>query len=236
MMGVYEIINLLDGKMTSYVGSSVHVGRRWREHVGRLRKGKHFNKHLQRSWNKYGEGAFIFCLLETVELRDDLRDREQVYLDRLFEASDNPYNVGRDARKPMLGIIPSDETKKKMSIAGYNRPPKSEETRRKVGRWSKNWERPLSVGFKISKALIEKNASNASAKPVRNMPVKTGKWKTKPFPAFIHYETGDIIPAGKNLAKVCRERGLNVHVMYRVRDGDRRSHKGWVLLEGNEKR
>ena len=99
MMGVYEIINLENGR--SYVGSSHDIKKRWNLHVWNLRKGKHVNRHLQSAWRKWGEGAFSFCVLEIVGRREDLRKREQPWLDLNFEADDNPYNIARDATASM---------------------------------------------------------------------------------------------------------------------------------------
>jgi group I intron endonuclease len=67
--GVYIILNISDGKC--YVGSSVDVGKRLRNHRENLVKGTHGNGHLQHSWDKYGPTAFQFkvvALCEEVEL------------------------------------------------------------------------------------------------------------------------------------------------------------------------
>ena len=58
---------------------------------------------------------------------------------------------------------------------------------------------------------------------------KIGESKAKLYPAFVHRETGEIIPAGCNLTAMCRERGLRRRSMCRVANRRRRSHKGWVL-------
>ena len=45
-----------------------------------LRKNnKHGNKHLQRSYNKYGEENFVFEVLEFVEDKNNLLEREQLF-------------------------------------------------------------------------------------------------------------------------------------------------------------
>ncbi len=67
MRGIYEIVNLADGKASSYVGSSMNIEQRWHQHRHRLRGGRHRNEHLQRAWDKYGEDAFVFSVLEEVE-------------------------------------------------------------------------------------------------------------------------------------------------------------------------
>lgn len=61
LSGVYEIRNTLNNKR--YIGSSINIYRRWRDHKRMLNLSVHPNKHLQSAWNKYGEkhkdGNFI---------------------------------------------------------------------------------------------------------------------------------------------------------------------------------
>ena len=61
--GVYAIVNLVNGKI--YVGSAADTFRsRWATHRRDLRRGTHFNQHLQKSWDKHGGKAFEFKILE----------------------------------------------------------------------------------------------------------------------------------------------------------------------------
>jgi group I intron endonuclease len=65
-----------------YVGSAVNILRRWDLHRSQLRRGKHHSLKMQRAWNKYGEGAFTFEVLENVE-KELLIEREQHWIDAL---------------------------------------------------------------------------------------------------------------------------------------------------------
>lgn len=60
--GIYSILNKSNGKV--YVGQAVKTNRRLSNHKSALRGNHHTNKHLQSSWNKYGEDAFEFNVLE----------------------------------------------------------------------------------------------------------------------------------------------------------------------------
>ncbi len=66
---VYQIIHLETGR--SYIGSSspylIYEKPRWRAHLSELRKGTHHAKPLQEAWNKYGETAFAWHVLEIIE-------------------------------------------------------------------------------------------------------------------------------------------------------------------------
>lgn len=79
--GVYSIVNTISNR--TYVGSSVDIKGRWQTHQHRLRQNTHHSKLLQRSWNKYGEGAFVFTILELVDPIDALRIREQHWMVKL---------------------------------------------------------------------------------------------------------------------------------------------------------
>lgn len=73
------ILNTANGKR--YVGSSVQTKRRWISHKTQLRRQVHGNPHLQSAWNKYGESAFVFSILEEVQNESDLVMREQYWMD-----------------------------------------------------------------------------------------------------------------------------------------------------------
>ena len=127
MQGIYEIVNLADGKASTYIGSSVNIERRWWRHRSDLRGGWHRNLHLQRAWNKYGEDAFVFSVLE--EVGDDmLLVMEQEYLDDYFDRG-HCYNIATIARS--VGPL-AEETKRRMSAAHKGKK-LSEETKRKIG-------------------------------------------------------------------------------------------------------
>lgn len=79
--GVYAIYHAASGKI--YIGSTADLGGfkyRWAAHKGGLKKGTHWNPHLQAYYNKYGPEAFEFLILELTE-RPDARPREMWYLE-----------------------------------------------------------------------------------------------------------------------------------------------------------
>lgn len=79
--GIYCIVNIRIGKI--YLGSAVNIRKRWSEHRRTLRLGKHHSRLLQRAWDKYGEEAFKFFMLERVESRSELVACEQIWIDRI---------------------------------------------------------------------------------------------------------------------------------------------------------
>lgn len=121
--GVYLISNNVNGKC--YVGSTIHLDQRRREHFSKLANNKHINAHLQNAYNKYGREAFDFEVLETIDIDDNIKDkllkREQFWIDNLKPE----YNILLVAGSN-LGYHHTEETKKKISES-TTRVKKSEE-------------------------------------------------------------------------------------------------------------
>jgi group I intron endonuclease len=79
MGSIYKLINLKNNR--SYVGSARYFPSRKATHLKLLRTNKHYNKHLQASFNKYGEQVFQFEVLESGLDNSVLIAREQYFID-----------------------------------------------------------------------------------------------------------------------------------------------------------
>jgi len=118
--GVYRVVNTVTD--TTYIGSAVNIQRRLEDHRARLNRGKHANRHLQRSWDKHGEAAFVFeSLVEcSVETR---KDREQRFIDAYIDHGMKIYNQRPSGPGSVewLGRTHTDESKAKISAANKGR-------------------------------------------------------------------------------------------------------------------
>lgn len=128
--GVYRITCTANGR--AYVGSTVDIGFRFHSHRNTLKAGKHHNSHLMNAWQKYGEDAFRFEVLEVVEDAAKLVEREQWWIDRLGTVK-NGFNL-RPRASTNLGSKRSEESRANMSAAQRGRTckPFTEEHRRNL--------------------------------------------------------------------------------------------------------
>jgi len=114
--GVYCIKNLINGKI--YIGSSVDIDRRFKDHKNKLYANNHCNPYLQNSWNKHTENNFLFDIIEKFKLttKEFLLEREQYWIDN-YNSSNKKigYNLYPIAGSP-LGFKWTKEMKLKITI------------------------------------------------------------------------------------------------------------------------
>lgn len=162
---VYQITNMLTGDF--YIGSAQSFARREWQHRYALKRNEHKNPHMQASWNKYGEDAFVFEVLEELPEGADVLGAENKYL-HAHVGQYNCFNVNRDAYAPRLGQTMSPESKEKLS---RNRTGKgsgedhyrygqtlSDEVRAKISATQKGRESPMK-----GKTLSEQGRANIAA-------------------------------------------------------------------------
>ena len=123
--GIYKIV--VGDKF--YFGSSNDMPRRFSEHRQRLRAKKHKNPIMQRCWDKYGEAAFTFEVVDTCPPEETL-EVEQRYLD-LVVGVPGCMNIATEAGGGRLGRPHSAETCRKLSELHKGKP-LSMEHRRKL--------------------------------------------------------------------------------------------------------
>lgn len=94
--GIYRIKNNVNQKV--YIGSSKNCKKRISEHKRKLLVNKHFNAHLQNSYNKYGSKAFSFTIIKVCNA-ETLRQEERLYIQSLPKSA--RYNLTEETVNTM---------------------------------------------------------------------------------------------------------------------------------------
>ena len=210
MVGIYHITNLKSGKV--YIGQSIDIYKRFRDHKAALNGGYHQNRYLQNAWNKNGETNFIFGILEECA-EDDLVKKEQFWIDFYGGINDSAnYNFREAGSRGKVSDktrkIMSDNTKKlrqdpdwvARNSEGIKRAwtderrqymsklktgsKASEETKKKMSETRKGKPRSEETKRKISESLKGHKVSDSTKQKISNSVKRTIKDK----PAFKHTE------------------------------------------------
>lgn len=221
MGSVYAIENLESGRI--YIGSTTRTPRRrWIEHRSMLNRGAHRNAHLQAAWNKYGKNAFEFGVLEHMGNPRKLYLAEQFWMDVYREEGTDLYNFGHAAINPMLGQTHTEEARRKISAANKGKII-SERARALMSKARKGKPFSEEHNRRISEARIGRCWLTKDGR------ARIAAARAKPYPAFCHVETDEVISPGTNLKALCRERSLDPACMRRVVNGVQHTHHGWTL-------
>ena len=109
--GIYYIENTITNK--KYIGQSSKIYTRWNQHKNKLNNNKHPNIYLQASWNRHGENAFTFCILEYCNV-EELDERENYWID-FYNTLDRTKGYNLKSGGQNGGSKYSLESRKKMS-------------------------------------------------------------------------------------------------------------------------
>lgn len=141
LIGIYKITNKINGKI--YVGQSIDIQRRFWQHKNELNKGTHHSEHLQNSWNKYGEQAFSFEIIEECTLKE-IDKKEEFWISK-FNTCDTKlgYNL-KPGGNSCCGFTMSEEACRKISkaLTGIKRNQKTLQKISKNNKGVQQWGKP----------------------------------------------------------------------------------------------
>lgn len=169
--GIYKITNTVNGKF--YIGSTNAFHKRKWEHFDKLKKGKHPNKHLNRSVIKYGVENFKFEILENILDFSNLLIREEYYINSLRPEYNKRF-VPYSNKGIIFGEL-TEEHKLKISKANTGKI-RSQEVKNKISEYSKknlnpdfiysqkNRKKPEKEKLQISNTMKGKDVSEQCRK------------------------------------------------------------------------
>ena len=154
--GIYCIEHIECGK--KYIGKSVDVKRRLREHSSRLDNNRD-TKYLQNAWNKYGRDAFKFYIIELCPT-NKLLDLEIFYIKTLkSHYTLNGFNISLGGESGLCGVNGKDHP-------WYGRKHTAEEIKKMskprsdAAKANMRWDKPSDFGKKMSKINKGKPCKN----------------------------------------------------------------------------
>lgn len=223
--GIYKITCIVNGKI--YIGSSIDIARRFREHRSRLKMQTHSSVHLQRSWNKHGKDKFLFSIIEECD-QNNLIEREQYWIDEL-----KPYL--KDIGFNMLREACAGNNAFKFYIITF---PDGREER--IGNLSK-FCRENKLNYRLMIACCDGMARDHVGYKCRRPGQIEWKYKRTFSNKMKNWDSNDgfynrfwlvITPSGeeiqmKNLGDFCKQNNLQSGHMAKVADGKLRHHKGF---------
>ena len=190
MYYVYEIVNLKNNKR--YIGITNNVKRRFSSHLSALRYNKHVNAKLQRAFNKYGELAFEFNIIEkTLCSSEELANKETYYI-KYFDSFNNGYNLSYGG-EGYGKCVCSEKVKSMLRTlkCGYK---ESEETRKR-------------------KSISMKNCSDMKERKIRASNLFRRLWKDNAFREKMRLlNIGNTYNLGKNLSDETKEKISKSHI------------------------
>lgn len=140
--GIYRIYCKSEDK--SYIGKSINIEERWKQHLYELKKGNHINNKLQKVFNKYGKDNFEFSILKEIDDYHEIAYYESYYAEK-FNAFNKGYNIAKlfnsqdikyvlknlkDLSKEWLSIL--KENSKRISKEKWNREIKLEDLSKRL--------------------------------------------------------------------------------------------------------
>jgi len=236
--GVYKIKNLINERI--YIGSAKCFKVRLNQHLQSLHKGIHHNKFLQNDFNKCGEEAFEFHVIEVIEGEQSKRLlAEQKYLNQFHDNQKLCYNFKPRAKQKSRSCYSNtpEETFKKKSKAAKKRwqDPNYRAWQSQVQsiKTKEQWNNPEQRAAKI-KGLkrVMKTADLAWSSERKEKASKRMQKASHAFkPTVLHCfrNPSEKIVCIKNLSEYCRKHPeLNRSGMSMLHLGTLKTYKGWT--------
>ena len=219
---VYCIDNTISHRI--YIGITVQrPAKRWIFHRWALRHGRHSNPHLQRAWDKYGEAAFEFAVLEECADQDALNAAEIFHIEYLSSIGAALYNQKTGGG---FGGVPNAEVRRKMSEASRGKS-KSAETRQRMSEGSKGIRRQQSPEGKARSLAARLEAFQ---RPEYKEKRRQAAWARNGRRIYFLIAPDGTEYRTPYLQVFCDEHGLSINSIRAVISGRMQQAQGWTVI------
>jgi group I intron endonuclease len=219
--GIYKITNKINNNY--YIGSSIDINNRWKNHIKAVKNNSSYPIH--RAIRKYGVENFNFEIIELCD-KNELLHKEQLLLDE-HVGKTVCYNASKDVYAPMRGRKHTSKTKNQIKDKKKNIP---ESIRFLLGTSWRGKKQPKSMVEKRAASIRGRKYSEEHKKKLSNVAKNRYDTEGFEFPALINVKTGQIIPAGKNVRRMCKENNLPHIQVGELVSGNRKTSYGWRIL------
>lgn len=227
--GIYKLTNKLNGRI--YIGSAKEFKRRWSQHSFSLRNQKHQNKFLQADFNKCGEEAFVFEVMEVTDgkTKEERLTIEEGYIKQHYDNGKSCYNLcSRAISREGYPSKDPEKTRQKQSEAQKKRYENPEIRQRQSDISKAMWQRPEHI------EKMKVMASSPKMLEKFQQTCHTAESKRKAGEQLAKYWGKIISPTGEvhditNLNRFCVEHGLVKQSMIPVFNGEVYQAHGWRL-------
>ena len=198
--GVYRIFNISNGRQ--YIGSTHRFKSRWTTHQKDLVEGNHHCKFLQRDFDKCGPDAFIFEIVEVVD----------ILLENKKEAKEKRYDIEDAAIKKAVEVFGRGEVYNSyLDVRRREYKPNAIESR-------KHMSAKMTELYKDPERL--KQASDFSKK----------RWEGHSANITVtNKKTGESVLIDKPIKAWCEEQGISYKAFHLMVLGKTKSSGGWFL-------
>ncbi len=185
LCGIYKIYSILHPSKV-YIGSAVKFRHRYISHRSLLNRNKHFSIKLQNYSNKHGADKLIFEIVEIIENKDNLIEREQYWIDLL-----KPYfNTVLQAIPSVGGHHLTTDSKRRISEAKMGNKYglghiKSKECRKKISEANKG--RKLSIEQREFLRKINTGITQPKSQIIKRMISVLGEERIKKVKEIHHF-------------------------------------------------
>jgi group I intron endonuclease len=164
---IYRIFNSKNRK--NYIGATENIKKRYFNHFNELKRKCHYNKGLQKDFNKYGETVFKFEVLKDNVNKKELDEYERFFI-KLFDSFEHGYNnttggrIGFNFTEEILEQLGKQVKNRELKYGEENPLSKisEEECKEIYNRYYDGYERmeEISKDYNISKELISHIVTN----------------------------------------------------------------------------
>lgn len=230
-MYIYKILNTINNKC--YIGQTEESPAtiRWHKHRYELTRNNHRNTHLQHAWNKYGEDAFTFEVVEECKTKDQLNEAEERWISH-YKSLNVHYNIkdgGKHTRHSRESTRKMSQAAKPEGWPSVVSPDGILYEVHSLHGFCKEHGLTYSVMYRVMVGTCRHHKGwklpntdlTLSTNEYKSIQSRPHRWAPIVGPDGRTYE---ITPSFKGF---CRLHNLKPYYLKRVLDGMAKTHKGW---------